>query len=118
MAQWHIHHATRSGESQETVEEELGEGGPKPTHRLAPAVRQDTKNRLWRPKEEEKAIDIEAELRTKPCIEKKEEKKKRRKKKKRKERKRAKRKRGKARNKWGEGRKSVTGPKRFGASGP
>jgi hypothetical protein len=25
-------------------------GGPKPTHRLAPAVRQDTKYRLWRPK--------------------------------------------------------------------
>lgn len=45
-----------------------GLGGPKPTHRLAPAVRQDTKNRLWRPKEREKAIDIEAELRTKPCV--------------------------------------------------
>lgn len=38
-------------------------GGPKPTHRLAPAVRQDTKNRLWRPRERGKAIDLKAELR-------------------------------------------------------
>lgn len=35
-------------------------GGPKPTHRLAPAVRQDTKNRLWRPKESETTNDTEA----------------------------------------------------------
>lgn len=36
-------------------------------------MRQDTKNRLWRPKEREKAIDIEAELRPNPVTGKKRE---------------------------------------------
>lgn len=41
-------------------DDERKSGGPKPTHRLAPAVRQDTKNRLWRPKESETTNDIKA----------------------------------------------------------
>ena len=49
---------------------------------MAPAVRQDTKNRLWRPKEREKAIDVEAELRETPVVRRRE---KERKEKKRKE---------------------------------
>ena len=46
---------------------EWREGGPKPTHRLAPAVRQDTKNRQWRPKGKKKEDDMRAELEEELC---------------------------------------------------
>lgn len=36
---------------------------------MAPAVRQDTKNRLWRPRERSKTLDVEAELRRNPVEE-------------------------------------------------
>lgn len=58
---------------------------------MAPAVRQDTKNRLWRPKERETTNDIEAGVANQPQDEVKERKKKRKSKKGKKE----KRKKGK-----------------------
>lgn len=113
MAQWHVQHATKSGVSIESRRGTRGAkayapfGAGRETGHQKPAVAAKRKG---------KAIDIEAELRTKPCIERKKEgKKKKRRTKKKKEEKTGSGKEGRrVINERGE---SVTAPKRFSASG-